>query len=64
MKLKREELKKQGRGSNQVNEITENNFIQAFGVTEDQMGKAASMLSRSENTEKSGNFLSLTSKEL
>ena len=52
MKFKCEELKKQGRGSNQVNEITENNFIQAFGVTEDQMEKAASMLSRSENTEK------------
>ena len=57
MKLKCEELKKQGRGSNQVNKITENNFIQAFGVTEDQMEKAASMLSRSENTEKSGNSL-------
>ena len=57
MKLKREELKKQGRGSNQVNEITENNFIQAFSVTEDQMEKAASMLSRSKNTEKSGNLL-------
>ena len=39
MKLKREELKKQGRGSNQVNEITEDNFIQAFGVTEDPDGK-------------------------
>ena len=56
MKLKCEELKKQGRGSNQVNKITENNFIQAFGVTEDQMEKAASRLSRSENTKKSGNL--------
>ena len=55
MKLKCDELKKQGGGSKQVNEITENNFIQAFGVTEDQMKKAASMLSRNENTEKSGN---------
>ena len=55
MKLKREELKKQGRSSNQVNKLTENNFIQAFSVTEDQMEKAASMLSRSENTKKSGN---------
>ena len=64
MKLKREELKKQGRGSNQVNEITENNFIQAFSVTEDQMEKAASMLNRSKNTEKSGNSVGLTSKEL
>ena len=56
MKLKREELKKQGRGSSQVNEITENNFIQAFRETEDQMEKAASMLSRSKNTEKLGNL--------
>ena len=53
MKLKREELKKQGRSSNQVNELTESNLIQAFGVTEDQMEKAALMLSRSEDTEKS-----------
>ena len=55
MKLKHDELKKQGGGSKQVNKITENNFIQAFGVTEDQMEKATSMLSRNENTEKSGN---------
>ena len=55
MKLKREELKKQGKSSNQVNEITESNLIQAFGVTEDQMEKAASLLNRSEFTEKSGN---------
>ena len=57
MKLKCKELKKQGRSSNQVNELTENNLIQAFGVTEDQMEKAALMLNRSENTEKSGNSL-------
>ena len=56
MKLKHEELKKQGGGSNKINKLTENNFIQAFGVTEDQMEKAASMLSRSENTEKLGNL--------
>ena len=55
MKLKREELKKQGKSSSQVNEITESNLIQAFGVTEDQMEKAASMLNRSEFTKKSGN---------
>ena len=40
MKLKRVELKKQGKSSNQVNEITESNLIQAFGVTEDQMEKS------------------------
>ena len=55
MKLKREELKKQGRSSSQINEITEGNLIQAFSVTEDQMEKAATILSRSEETEKSRN---------
>ena len=55
IKLKREELKKQGKSSNQVNEITESNLIQAFGVVEDQMEKAASLLNRSEFTEKLGN---------
>ena len=47
MKLKCKELKSQGKSSNQVNEITESNLIQAFGVTEDQMEKAALMLNRS-----------------
>ena len=55
MKLKRDELKEQRANSKQVNEITENNSMQAFGVTEDQMDKAASMLERSESTEHSGN---------
>ena len=55
MKLKREELKKQGKSSNQVNGITESHLIQAFGVTEDQMEKAASLLNRSEFTKKLGN---------
>ena len=55
MKLKWDELKEQKAKSRQVNEITENNFTQAFGVTEDQMDKAASMLERSESTENLGN---------
>ena len=57
MKLKWEELKKQGRSSNQVNELIEGNLIQAFSVTEDQMEKAASLLSRNEGIKKSGNSL-------
>ena len=56
MKLKRDELKEQKGKSRQVNEITENNFMQAFGLTEDQMDKATSMLERSESTENSGNL--------
>ena len=55
MKLKWEELRKQERNSSQVNEITEDDLIQAIGITKDQMEKAATILSRSENTEKSGN---------
>ena len=55
MKLKWEELKEQKAKSRQINEITENNFMQTFGVTEDQMDKAASMLERSESTKNSGN---------
>ena len=51
MKLKWEELRKQERNSTQVNEITEGDLIQAFGVIEDQMEKAAAMLGRSEKTE-------------
>ena len=57
MKLKQEELRKQERNSSQVNEITEGDLIQAFGVMEDQMEKAATILSRSEKTKKSGNSL-------
>ena len=37
MRIKKDELKKQGKNSTQVNEITEGDMIQAFGVTEDQM---------------------------
>ena len=55
MKLKRDELKEQKAKSRQVNEITEDNFMQAFGISEDQMEKASSMLGISESTENSGN---------
>ena len=55
MKLKRDELKEQRSSSRQVNEITKNNFIQAFGLTEDQMDKAAAILDRNESTKKLGN---------
>ena len=51
-----DELKEQRSSSRKVNEITENNFIQAFGLTEDQMDKAVAILDRNESTEKSGNL--------
>ena len=57
MRLKCDELKKQGGGSKQVNKITESDFIQAFGVTKDQMRNAAAMLDGSESPRNSGNLL-------
>ena len=50
MKIKREELKKQGKSSTQVNKINERDMIQAFGVTKDQMKKAAEILGKDEKT--------------
>ena len=55
MKLKRDELKEHKAKSRQVNEITEENFMQAFGISEDQMEKASTMLGVSESTKNSGN---------
>ena len=57
MKLKWEELRKQERNNPQVNEITEGDLIQAFGITEDQMEKAAAMLNKSKKTKKLENSL-------
>ena len=48
-------MKKQGKSSTQVNEITERDMIQAFGVTKDQMEKAAEILGKDKKTEKSRN---------
>ena len=64
MKLKQEELRKQERNNTKVNEITEGDLIQAFGVTEDQMEKAAALLGKSNKTEKIRKLVSLTTKGL
>ena len=56
MKMKREELRKQEGNRSQVNEITEDDLIQVFGITKDQMDKTVTILSRNENTKKSGNL--------
>ena len=53
MKLKKDELKEQKPKAKQVNEMTEENFMQAFGINEDHINKAASMLERSESTKNS-----------
>ena len=55
MKTRKEELKKQGKTITQVNEITEGDMIPTFGVTEDQMQKAAEILGKDKNSKKSGN---------
>ena len=53
MKLKKDELKEQASKPKQVNEITEENLMQALGISEDHINKAASILERSESTENS-----------
>ena len=53
MKLKKDELKERASKPKQVNEITEENLMQAFGISEDHINKAASILERSESTENS-----------
>ena len=56
MELKRDELKEHKTKSRQVNEITEETFMQAFGISEDQMEKASTMLGVSKSTENLGNL--------
>ena len=53
MKLKKEELKEQKPKPKQLNEMTEETIMQAFGISEDQLTKATSILEGAELTEKS-----------
>ena len=53
MKLKKDELKEQKAKPKQVNGISEENLMQAFGISEDQINKAASILERSKSTKNS-----------
>ena len=53
MKLKKDELREQKSKPKQVNKITEENLMQAFGISEDHINKAATILERSEPTENS-----------
>ena len=48
MQLKKEELKKQGKGDAEVNEVTEESIISAFGITNNHMLKAARILEAGE----------------
>ena len=54
MKLRREELKKQGIAQTEVSEISEGDLVEAFGITKNQMVRAAEILAKDENTEKLG----------
>ena len=54
MKLRREELKKQGVAQTEVSEISEGGLVEVFGVTKNQMTRAAEILTKDENTEKLG----------
>ena len=56
MKIKWEELKKKGISSTQVNEITEGEMTQAFGVTKEQMQRAAEILGKNKRSKELGNL--------
>ena len=51
MKLRKEELKKQGNVEAEVSEVTEEDVAKVFGVTKDYMLEAAKILQAEENTE-------------
>ena len=53
MKLKKEELKEHKPKPKQLNEMTEENIMQALGISEDQLTKATSILEGTESTENS-----------
>ena len=55
MWLKRDEQKNKGKMETEVNEITEGELVDAFGVTKDQMVRAAEILAKDKNTKKLGN---------
>ena len=53
MKLKKEELKEHKPKPKQLNEMTEENIMQALGISEDQLTKATSILEGTGSTENS-----------
>ena len=50
MKLKKKELRKQGKINTEVSQIMEDDMINAFRVTKDHMLKAAEILGKEEKT--------------
>ena len=57
MKLRREELKKQDIAQTEVSKISKGDLVEAFGVTKNQMTRAAKILTKEENTKKLGDLL-------
>ena len=64
MKLKKEELKKQGKVESEVSKVTEGDLIEAFGVTKDQMMKSSRNTSKRQEDQKFRKLIGLTSKRL
>ena len=56
MKLRREELKKQGIAQTEVSEISEGDLVEAFGITKNQMVRAAEILHQGREHQKSGDL--------
>ena len=62
MKMKKEELKKYSQVQTEVSEINEGDLVEAFGVTKDQMARAAEIHTKNEYIEKLGTFINMTIK--
>ena len=54
MKLRKEELKKQGKVEAEVSKVTKEDVARVFGVTKDHMLEAAKILQAEENTKSLG----------
>ena len=57
MKLRKEEIKKQGKVEAEVSKVTEEDVAKVFGVTRDHMLEATKILQAEENTDNSGDNL-------
>ena len=56
MKLRKEELKKQGKVEAEVSKVTEEDVAKVFGVTKDHRLEAAKILQAKENTKNLGGY--------
>ena len=60
MKLRKKELKKQGKAQTEVSEIREEDLVEAFGIFKDQMVRAAEILAKDKNAKKIGGLVIMT----